>query len=323
MASTVWCTVEVSFLWEISKMLDKNIGSRYSFPYSVSKLTDLPDTLLNVARTTFNEDQVCDGIFVVPVQSFQRGPKSLTKTQQAILFIGDDIYQFIEPSKKEAAGQTNHISTKEIVFIKLSIYLLYGKLELIGIQNSISKKIIVEYNTVAHRLLTPHLDKFIQSIWKWNKNDQRNHKQDETFADFINISYNFYQGMMDEGLKIGEFITGYLYQKELFEPFLKIFRKKIFPMTLMSLTNHQLVFLQEDLEYRVHHEWIFTYIPLHRILGMDAINDEKNGNVRVIYQLDSGPINTNIELLLTGKNWDDWRNTWDNFFYFKKKGLRS
>jgi hypothetical protein len=52
----------------------------------------------------------------------------------------------------------------DIFMIKLSLILLYGKLEIYGVQNVQIIKIEVEYNAVAHELLSPVLRELIKNL---------------------------------------------------------------------------------------------------------------------------------------------------------------
>jgi hypothetical protein len=110
------------------------------------------------------------------------------------------------------------------------------------------------------------------------------------------ISFSFYNGLDNESIQLDERVLGYIYQPEIREPWLKIFYKKLFPQTVVALTDQQLILLQQDLKLHEHHEWIFTFIPLYRIASIKQAEYKKWQKVSV--HLLSGSQQQDIEVIL-------------------------
>ena len=141
------------------------------------------------------------------------------------------------------------MAAEDILMTKLSLILLYGKLEIWGVQGERAIKIGAEYNTVAHRLLAPCLQNLIRSTWEGNPPAEASPLQNETFDELGEISYSFYNGLVSEAIQPGEVILGYIHQPELRNRSMKIFYRKIFGQTVIARTNQQIILLQEDLKF--------------------------------------------------------------------------
>ena len=109
----------------------------------------------------------------------------------------------------------------------------------------------------------------IRSTWEGNPPAEVSPLQNETFDELGEISYSFYNGLVSEAIQPGEVILGYIHQPELRKRWMKIFYRKVFPQTVIARTNQQIILLQEDMKFKAHHEWIFTFIPLYRISRID------------------------------------------------------
>ena len=81
---------------------------------------------------------------------------------------------------------------------------------------------------------------------------------------------------------------------------LKVFRRKVFPQTVIARTDQQIILLQEDLKYKTHHEWIFTFIPLYRISRFDR--EELPDWTKITIHLLPECTGQKIELLLNSRN---------------------
>lgn len=242
-----------------------------SHPYSVNAIDKLPESLNKLLRNGFLADQEIEGIFVVPPGTFTYKNNWHHTPLQALIFSHPGVIHLTAPSQKDRSGNVTWMSAEDIFMIKLNIRLLYGGLELYGVCNKQTTKIDVEYNTVRHDLLSPLLRNLIKKTWFGNPINFASLPQDAAFSDFVNISYSFYNGLVFEAIQKGERVLGYVFQPEIREPWLRIFHKRIFPQTVVAFTDQQLILLQQDLDFDEHHEWLFTFIPIHRIASIKLI----------------------------------------------------
>jgi len=190
--------------------------------------------------------------------------------------------------------------------IKLSLILLYGKLEISGVQNEQIIKIEVEYNAVVQESLAPFIRGLIKKTWEKNPANFPHPTGDAAFSSLGSICFSFYNGLNDEALQPDERVLGYVYQPEIRDSRLKI--KKLFPQTVLTLTDQQLILLQQDLKFKKHYEWIFTFMPLCRITSIklaEFMNWQK-----VSIHLLSGTQQQDIEVILEPAAAQKWRSIW-------------
>ena len=273
-------------------------GSRrfLSRPYLLNDINQLPGSLLVLAEKYLPDNQPVKGIFVIPPDSIPRGSRRRFLSLEALIFTHQGILHLAEPDRTGRGGSGIWLAGEDILMTKLSLILLYGKLEIWGARQEQAIKIEAEYNTVAHRLLTPFLRNLIRSTWGNNPPGEASPLQNETFDELSRISYSFYNGLVNEAIQPDEMVLGYIHQPELRKHWMKIFYRKVFPQTVITRTDQQIILLQEDLKFRTHHEWIFTFIPLYRISRIDR--EEFQDWMKITIQLLPECSREKIELLL-------------------------
>ncbi len=270
-------------------------------PYCLSAIDQLPEPLLELAKNHLSESQSVERIFVVPPGTYIHGFRWELNPLQAIIFTKQGVLHLAASSNKGQPGEGVWVSVDDIFMIKLSLILLYGKLEIFGVQDEQIIKIEVEYNAVAHELLAPVLRGLIKKTWQKNPANFAHPLEHVDFSSLGSISFSFYNGLNNEAIQLDEQVLGYVYQPEIREPWLKIFYKKLFPQTVVALTDQQLILLQQDLKLHEHHEWIFTFIPLYRIasikqaeykswkkISVQPLSEFPELNIEVIFE----PMNT-------------------------------
>lgn len=276
--------------------------------FFLNVIDQLPESLLELAKSYLPSNQVIYGIFVVPPETYSHGFRPHLNSLQALIFTNLGILHIAASFNRGQPGEGVWISADEIMMIKLSLILLYGKLEIFSALNGQTKKIEVEYNTVAHDLLARALRGLIKKTWQKNPAKFRQSAEDATFSDFVNISFSFYNGLNNEAIQPGERVIGHVYQPEVREPWLKILHKKIFPQTVMALTDYQLILLQRDLNFQTNLGWIFTFIPLYRIASIEQVPYKTWQRVSV--HLLSGSLQQDIDVILEPAQAQEWRSIW-------------
>lgn len=284
--------------------------------YSIEQL---PESFLDLVKTFFPNNQVVDGIFVIPPQTYSRGFRPHLNPLQALIFTHLGILHIAASYKRGQPGVGIWISSDDIMMIRLSLILLYGKLEIFAVPNGQAKKIEVEYNTVAHDLLAPLLRRLIKKTWQNNPGKFKRAVEEAAFSDFVNISFSFYNGLNNEAIQAGERVLGYVYQPELCEPWLRIFHRKIFPQIVITLTDQQLILLQQDLKFHTHHEWIFTFIPLYRVATIEQIQDKswQKVSIKLFAESEEQTIDLLFEPEIAGK----WHKIWTGVNGLDKKNF--
>ena len=243
---------------------------RFPFrPYLLNDINQLSGGLLVLAKKYLPDNQPVKGIFVIPPDSIPKGSRRRNLSTEALIFTHQGILQLAEPDKTGRGGFGTWLAGEDILMTKLSLILLYGKLEMWGFHQEQALKIEAEYNTVSHHLLAPFLRNLIRSTWESNRPVEASQIENIPFDELNTISFSFYNGLVNEAIQPGEMIVDYLHQPELRKQWMKIFYRKVVPQTVITRTNQQIILLQEDLKFKTHHEWIFTFIPLYRISRID------------------------------------------------------
>lgn len=280
-------------------------STRTTPPYLVTNLDDVPGTLIDQIRIDLPLDQAISGIFVIPSETYSDGFHRKTNPLQALIFTNDGVLQ-VFASEDGKNTRSIWIPFDSVVRVSLKLVLLYGKLEIWSQAGDHILKIQAEYNTVSHPLLTPFLKTLIRNSWKEPILPEPVDEQTAIFSEFARTSFSFYNGIMLEAVQPGEGIKAFVYQPELQKKWLKLFTRRVFPKTLGVITNKQLIFLQEDLSYRAHYEWLFTFIPIHRLLtaSCEALDEWQ----KLTFQVDPGLGNMNISLLIADENLTRWKS---------------
>lgn len=274
-------------------------------PYLVTNLNDVPGALIDQIRADLPMGQAISGIFVIPSETYSDGFHRKTNPLQALVFSDKGVLQVFASEEGKNTGSI-WISSKSVVRIGLKLVLLYGKLEIWSYAGNQIQKIQAEYNTVSHPLLSPYIKTLVRNSWKEPSLPEQKDMHTAIFSEFAHISFSFYNGIMLEAIQPGEEIRAFVYQPELQKKWFKIFTRKFFPKTLGVLTNKQLIFLQEDLSYKAHYEWFFTFIPIHRI--WKANQEELVHWHKLTFQVDPETDKPNISLLIANDNVLPWQN---------------
>jgi len=247
---------------------------------------------------------------LVPADVYPRSLSRRVNPQQALIFTEAGVLQVAGPSKKGQVAKTQWIPVDQILKLRLSMILLYGRVEIWGVLRSNGQvvKIDLEYNTVGQPLLKPMLHALIRKSWNEKGNPAKTHPVDETYSNFVNQSFSFYNALNSVALQPDEKVLGTVYQPEITDPYLKFFRRGVFPQTVVVMTDRQLILLQEDLSFNPHHEWIFTFCAWHQIVDLKEAQQENRRKFSI--RLAAGGEQDRLTLLLEEKNAQKLRTLW-------------
>lgn len=241
-----------------------------------------------------------------------KGGRQPPAIQQALIFARDGILNLAEPFRKGQPGKTEWIAAVDILKIRLTLVLLYGKLEIWGAHAGQALKTELEYNAVAHHLLAPALRWLIRKTWQQNAAMNNPPAREMTLDGFESVSYSFYNGLRLEALQPEERLLGLIYQPEIQEPRLRFFHRKVAPRTALAITDQQLILLQEDLAYRAHHEWIFTFCPRYRVSRLAQTLGE--ARQKVTFHLHPESARQSVEVVLEPEKAQHLVSLWADVF---------
>jgi hypothetical protein len=234
-------------------------------PYPIKKLEELPESLMRLAYNYIQLFEQFDFMIVVPNQSFLKGLFGRRIVpQQALLFYSDGVLHLQDASSADRPGMATWVEAKHICRLCSSLLLLYGKLEIVAERGDALQRIDVEYNTVAHELLKPYIQRLLRHTWEISPETPGGASRSAS-PDISQLPYKFQSGLRIYALQPEEELLGFVFQAEILEPRLGFFHRKITPNTLLSVTNRQIVLIQEEIASTSNYGWVITHFPLQHI----------------------------------------------------------
>jgi len=225
--------------------------------------------MAEMARQALPGGQVCEEIFVVPAQPFPRGRRQAWTPRQALLFAADGLLKLAEPEPPDQADEATWVAAEDILLLRLTLILLYGRLEIWSWQGDRAARIELEYNTVKHHWLAPPLRRLIRKTWRGNPAVGAGAGEAASLAGLESLSYSFHSGLRLEALQPEERLLGCVYQPEIHETRLGFVRRRAAPETALALTDQQVILLQQDMTRRTRHDWVFTFCPWRRVARLE------------------------------------------------------
>lgn len=276
-------------------------------PISGSDREAIPADILAAASKALPHGEVILGVFIIPADVYRQGFRWRLMPEQVLVFTQSGVLHLVNdrpPKKTPVYRPAAWLPATHIQRIKMSLVLLYGKLEIWDDTPAHTAKIEVQYNTVTQRILSPLLKSLVAQTWQPNAGRFEHVPSDESFSQFFKTSFSFYNGLTGEALQETERILDWVYQPEIRQPRLHFFYRRLFPQTVAVFTDRQIILLQEDLAYRQHYEWIFTFIPWHRV---SHLSDQPAGeNTRATIHLRPVEHKHTIDLLFEPSNTETW-----------------
>ena len=121
-------------------MSKSTFSRRSKIPYTVNTPDELPEGLRVLALKALDPGAKVDTIFVVPMQqlasSFGVGRRTSLVPERALIFTDQGVV-FVQDNSSE--GQLNlmtYIKNEDLFYMRLTLILLYGKLDLWGIRDN-------------------------------------------------------------------------------------------------------------------------------------------------------------------------------------------
>ena len=206
---------------------------------------------------------------------------------------------------------------KDINYIEQGTMLLYSW---IGIHGSIEGKLstsIVEYNAVVVALFNRIVKTMRQvQLMLDNIGDDR----DLSKLEFLHKSNYKFLNYSHESILPGEKIIGTVYQSDIYEKFLIVFKRTITLAHLTILTDKEIIIIKDEELVEVKREYdfkqggVWAYIPLHKIINMTINVNEKKGVLNFVIFVKEGV----ISLLFSSSKQQDLEDLARNFKFVIK-----
>jgi hypothetical protein len=273
-------------------------------PLVLKNVSDLPTELQSSAVTKLATNEAVQTIIAFPPQ-IHRGRHYVPK--QALLFTPTDVTHLLASIWPDQGPQVTHVNGSGLMYMKVTLLLLYGFLEIVAQGQTAPTQLGVEFNTVAWFRLSTPLRQLLQATQTipGTPTDKTSHFPTAQQA-LEKLPLKFSNGTKIYGLLPGEELEDLVFQPGTWKRWLLLFRKPIIANTLLLLTSNYVVVIQEEL--KVAQGWIISYIPRNSIAGMQSQPCGPWNELSV--QLKRGDQSVNYELRLKSEAVEDWRTRW-------------
>jgi hypothetical protein len=273
-------------------------------PSMLENLADLPAELQSPAVKVLGSGKAYQTIISFPPQ-IQRGRHYVPK--QAMLFSPTEIIHLLASIWPGEAPQITTLMGSDILYLRVSLLLLYGFLEIVGQGQDSPTHLQVEFNTVAWDKLSSPLRQLLQTT----KPVPAAPDLPCTYAPGLQaaceqLPLKFSNGVKIHGLLPGEELQDLVFQPGVKERLLFLFNRSILANTLLLLSSNFVVVIQEEL--KVAQGWILSYIPRRNIMGMQ---EKQSGQWNELtFQLNRLGQSADYKLRLNNEAMEAWRSVW-------------
>ena len=273
-------------------------------PSELKSISDLPAELQSPAVMTLVNSKALQTIITFPPQ-IHRGSHYVPK--QALLFMPTDVIHLLASIWPEQEPQITNLMGCGLMYMKITLVLLYGSLEIVAQGHDSPTLLSVEFNTVAWERLSPPLRQLLQAT----KRTPGTLAGKNTYALALQealekLPLKFSNGVKIYGLLPGEELEELVFQPGTWKRWLILIRKPIFANTLLLLTSNFMVVIQED--QLVGQGWILSYLPRNSIVGIQ--NQPRSLWNELTVQLKREEQTAEYKLLLKSATVQAWRERW-------------
>ena len=273
-------------------------------PSRLRQFSELPPELQSSIVKSALAGEEIEEIISFPPQ-IHRGNHYVPK--QALLFTPSGVIHLLASIWPEQEPTIAYLRVKGLMYVKVTLILLYGFLEIISQGTTSPTRLEVEFNTVAWDLISRPLRQILEA-GKQQPGEITAEVSLSQRAEWIleKLPLKFFNGARIYGLLPGEELEEMVFQPNVWERRLVLFRKNIVANTLLMLTSNYMVIIQEELN--VSQGWIITYIPRKSIFGIQKLSHIKWEEL--IVNLMVAGQTTTCTIRLTNEIAQDWQKCW-------------
>ena len=274
----------------------------YQFPYHLQNVTDLPEGFQRAIQTSLVPGDTIDSILMLPPMPFLRrhgAPRqALLSTTRGIVHVRDG-----KPPTADFLPGTS------LLYVRHTLALLYGRLELAGEVDGKLVRVVAEYNTVGEELVEAELAHFLQMTYQAKESSSEIKEWNRAKLDELGEkSFKFMNGLQFHALRPGERLLGYVHQPRIQKPFLHFFQRPVAPETVFALTNQTLILIEEDMAWGASYGWVITLCPRNVVLTVESTPTDEWQNLLV--SLIRNNVNTERNLILENETALDCKSLW-------------
>lgn len=289
-------------LTELKREISKRSFDRHA---SVSNhILDLPGDLQSPTLTKLVDGKVIQTIVVFPPQ-IQRGWDYVPK--QALLFMPTGVIHLLASIWVNEVPKITYVKSCDIMYMRVTLALLYGLLEIVACGDGLPKRLNLEFNTVAWGYLSQPLRGLLQgSIIESDSLKSKVAYSPTVQRGLKELPLKFSNGVKIYGLLPGEHLKELVFQPSLRKRWFLLFRRNVIANTLLFLSTNYMGVIQDDLD--VEQGWIVSHIPRDCIVEIQ--NRLGNDWNELIFQLKRGNQTAEYKISLRAEAAEAWRLKW-------------
>ena len=279
-------------------------ADRYSSIYNdISALP--PELKSSKLNQLVNNDEIKVIVYFPP--QIHRGWQYVPK--QTLIFMKDKVVHSLASIWLESEPQIASINNNDLMYIEITLILLYGFLKIEAVNREGISIIEVEFNTVSWHHLSRPIYRMLHSKYIDNKPTQKQEGQGNIALKQKELPLKFTNGIQIYGLLPNETLCGIIFQPEYWKQWFFFFRKQLIANTMILRTTNYLIIMKEELN--IGHGWIIAYIPWNNIRN---INQRQKGGwqeIEIIIEYDEKT--DGYKLLTSSDIAKEWRKDWIQF----------
>jgi hypothetical protein len=244
-----------------------------AYPFSIGNGFDMPKNLATILDNNGFDYREYEGSFIVPLQVYpdRRFTKRFVPLQ-ALLFNNNVMVHVKDSLIVDEDGTTNDACADNLAYLRLNHCLLYGKLDVVCSNGKGANHIEVEYNTTGYNILEPNLDRFLKASLKESKVSPGDTKH--VYDRLKNIPTKYQNGVYMYIIQKDEVLLDFIYLPRLLRKigFIKI---NLTPNIIFTITDRQIVVIQDDFSVVSLYTWIVTFIPIDNVKGLSFVKQSR------------------------------------------------
>lgn len=286
-----------------------------SHPYLVENPAGLPEELGQAVREAPWPAAEISSIFVVPPQAFMEGWfRRRYVPEQALLFTPDGVGHVQGPAEADPAVRLTYLRAVGLLYARLSLLLLYGRLELAGRVNGAPGRAVVEFNTVGWHLLQPSVRGLLHraSVRPGSRPPRPAPAVAALATELDHLPLKFSNGLRHTALQPGESLWGFVFQPSIWTRRWRFFPWQVSATTLLALTDRQVIIVEEEMSGRqATYGYIFTFMPRAAITAIEAQPGECWWELLI--RLEQGGVTAERRLALEPETAAEWQELWRHY----------
>jgi hypothetical protein len=257
---------------------------RHPLPEFRDSLDALPPSLAELAQDVLLPGEAIEGALIVPAEYLSR--KMLVweyVPERSLVFLKGGLL-YLAAEAPGAPAQATRIDARALLDLRSSILLLYGLLEFRADCGGAADGVRLEYNTVIWHWLNRPLARFVAAACPAPLTELSEAEARAANEPLLaTLPFKFANGLRYYSLAPGERALAAVFQPAIWRKGSYLIRRQVMPNTLLALTDRKVVLIEEKRAQpwsrppgagQGEYGWIFTYIPLDRVVDMSIVQNE-------------------------------------------------